>query len=182
MQLPLQYLLSRPRFLMQFAHWLRLSSILVPITRLSLMWPRVGHFLGRPLKSHFTEITPYTFCYTIACILSVFNKISTQAFIKGQDSIFLYEPLYYTLHTTNPSSRRTATCLWQIEIIGYQGMASLHYLLIIKLLLGSVIGESQIVPELFLNKVSISYGINYKYNDQLNHNIDRYGKSQNQNS
>ena len=30
-----------------------------------------------------------------------------------------------------------------------------------------------IAPELFLNRLNISYGINYKYNGQLNHNIDR---------
>ena len=52
-------------------------------------------------------------------------------------------------------------------------MASIHYLLILQTLLGSVIGELQIAPELFLNKLNISYGINYKYNGQLNHNIDR---------
>ena len=52
-------------------------------------------------------------------------------------------------------------------------MASIHYLLIFQILLGSVIGELQIAPELFLNKLNISYGINYKYNGQLNHNIDR---------
>ena len=52
-------------------------------------------------------------------------------------------------------------------------MASLHYLLILQTLLGSVIGELQIAPELFLNRLNISYGINYKYNGQLNHNIDR---------
>ena len=34
-------------------------------------------------------------------------------------------------------------------------------------------GEPQIAPELFLNRLNISYGINYKYNGQLNHNIDR---------
>ena len=52
-------------------------------------------------------------------------------------------------------------------------MASLHYLIIFQLLLGSVIGEPQIAPELFLNRLNISYGINYKYNGRLNHNIDR---------
>ena len=52
-------------------------------------------------------------------------------------------------------------------------MASIHYLLIFQILLGSVIGELQIAPELFLNKLNISYGINYKNNGQLNHNIDR---------
>ena len=52
-------------------------------------------------------------------------------------------------------------------------MALLHYLFFLQLLLGSVIGEHQIVPELFLNRLNISYGINYKYNGQLNHNIDR---------
>ena len=52
-------------------------------------------------------------------------------------------------------------------------MASLHYLLIFQILLGSVIGELQIAPELFLNRLNISYGINYKYSGQLNHNIDR---------
>ena len=52
-------------------------------------------------------------------------------------------------------------------------MASILYLLILQILLGSVIGELQIAPELFLNKLNISYGINYKYNGQLNHNIDR---------
>ena len=38
---------------------------------------------------------------------------------------------------------------------------------------GSVIGEPQIAPQLFLNSLNMSYGINYKYNGQLNHNIDR---------
>ena len=52
-------------------------------------------------------------------------------------------------------------------------MASLLYLLIGIFLFGSVIGEPQIAPELFLNKLNISYGINYKYNSQLNHNIER---------
>ena len=52
-------------------------------------------------------------------------------------------------------------------------MASSLYLFTLQLLLGSVIGEPQIAPELFLNKLNISYGINYKYNGQLNHNIDR---------
>ena len=52
-------------------------------------------------------------------------------------------------------------------------MAMLHYLLFLQFLLGSVIGEPQIAPELFLNRPNISYGINYKYNGQLNHNIDR---------
>ena len=32
--------------------------------------------------------------------------------------------------------------------------------------------KPQIAPELFLNRLTISYGINYKYNGQLNHNID----------
>ena len=49
----------------------------------------------------------------------------------------------------------------------------LHYLLFLQFLLGSVIGEPQIAPELFLNRLNISYGINYKYNGQLNHNMDR---------
>ena len=49
----------------------------------------------------------------------------------------------------------------------------LHYLLFLQFLLGSVIGEPQIAPELFLNRLNISYGINYRYNGQLNHNIDR---------
>ena len=52
-------------------------------------------------------------------------------------------------------------------------MASSLYLFTLQLLLGSVIGEPQIAPELFLNRLNISYGINYKYNGQLNHNIDR---------
>ena len=52
-------------------------------------------------------------------------------------------------------------------------MALLQYLFYLQFLLGSVIGEPQIAPELFLNKLNISYGINYKYNGQLNHNIDR---------
>ena len=52
-------------------------------------------------------------------------------------------------------------------------MAMIHYLLFFQFLLGSVIGEPQIAPELFLNRLNISYGINYKYNGQLNHNIDR---------
>ena len=34
-------------------------------------------------------------------------------------------------------------------------------------------GEPHIAPELFLNRLNISYGINFKYNGQLNHNIDR---------
>ena len=38
--------------------------------------------------------------------------------------------------------------------------------------LGSVIGEPQIAPQLFLNRLNMSSGINYKYNGQLNHNID----------
>ena len=49
----------------------------------------------------------------------------------------------------------------------------LHYLLFFQFFLGSVIGKPQIAPELFLNRLNISYGINYKYNGQLNHNIDR---------
>ena len=52
-------------------------------------------------------------------------------------------------------------------------MASSHYLFILQFLLGSVIGELQIAAELFLNRLNISYCINYKYNGQLNHNIDR---------
>ena len=52
-------------------------------------------------------------------------------------------------------------------------MAMLHYLLFLQSFLGSVIGKPQIAPQLFLNKLNISYGINYKYNGQLNHNIDR---------
>ena len=52
-------------------------------------------------------------------------------------------------------------------------MASSLNFFILQLLLGSVIGELQIAPELFLNRLNISYGINYKYNGQLNHNIDR---------
>ena len=52
-------------------------------------------------------------------------------------------------------------------------MAMLHYLLFLQFLLGSVIGEPQIAPKLFLNRLNISYGFNYKYNGQLNHNIDR---------
>ena len=52
-------------------------------------------------------------------------------------------------------------------------MAMLHYLIFLQFLLGSVIGKPQIAPELFLNRLNISYGINYKYNGQLNHNIDR---------
>ena len=49
----------------------------------------------------------------------------------------------------------------------------LHYLLFLQSFLGSVIGKPQIGPELFLNRLNVSYGINYKYNGQLNHNIDR---------
>ena len=52
-------------------------------------------------------------------------------------------------------------------------MAILHYLLFLQFLLGSVIGKPQIAPELFLYRLNISYDINYKYNGQLNHNIDR---------
>ena len=49
----------------------------------------------------------------------------------------------------------------------------LHYLLFLQSFLGSVIGKPQIAPELFLNKLNIPYGINYKYDGQPNHNIDR---------
>ena len=52
-------------------------------------------------------------------------------------------------------------------------MAILLYLLSHMYLLGSVIGKPQIAPELFLNRLNISYGIDNKYNGQLNHNIDR---------
>ena len=52
-------------------------------------------------------------------------------------------------------------------------MAMLYYLFFLQFFLGSVISKPQIAPELFLNKLNISYGINYKYNGQLNHNIDR---------
>ena len=51
-------------------------------------------------------------------------------------------------------------------------MAMLYYLFFLQFFLGSVIGKPQIAPELFLNRLNISYGINYKYNGQLNHNID----------
>ena len=49
----------------------------------------------------------------------------------------------------------------------------LFYLLCLQSFLGSMIGKPQIAPELFLNRLNISYGINYKYNGLLNHNIDR---------
>ena len=53
-------------------------------------------------------------------------------------------------------------------------MAQFTLLILITLYsLGSVIGEPQIAPQLFLNRLNITYGINYKYNGQLNHNIDR---------
>ena len=52
-------------------------------------------------------------------------------------------------------------------------MALLLYVLSLVYLLGSVIGKSQIAPQLFLNRLNVSYGIYYKYNGQLNHNIDR---------
>ena len=52
-------------------------------------------------------------------------------------------------------------------------MAMLYFLFFLQFFLGSVIGKPQIAPELFLNRLNISYGINYKYNGQLNHNIDR---------
>ena len=52
-------------------------------------------------------------------------------------------------------------------------MAMLHYLLLLQFFLESVIGELQIAPELLLNRLNISYGINYKYNGQLNHSIER---------
>ena len=52
-------------------------------------------------------------------------------------------------------------------------MALLLYLLSLMYLLGSVISKTQIDPELFLNRLNISYGINCKYNGQLNHNINR---------
>ena len=46
-----------------------------------------------------------------------------------------------------------------------------HFILF--LLLESVIGKPQIAPELFLNRLNISYGMNHKYIGWLNHNIDR---------
>ena len=49
----------------------------------------------------------------------------------------------------------------------------LHYLLFLQFFLRSVVGKPQIAPELFLNRLNISYAINYNYNGQLNHNIDR---------
>ena len=52
-------------------------------------------------------------------------------------------------------------------------MAMLQYLIFHQFFLGSVIGEPQVAPELFLNRLNISYGINYKNNGQLNQNIDR---------
>ena len=52
-------------------------------------------------------------------------------------------------------------------------MAMLYYLFFLQFFLGSVIGEPQIAPELFLNRLNISYGINYKYNGHLKPNIDR---------
>ena len=70
-------------------------------------------------------------------------------------------------------TRRTSSRRGQIELILSQGMALLHYLFLLHFLLGSVVGEPQITPELFLNRLNISYGINYKYNGQLNHIIDR---------
>ena len=83
------------------------------------------------------------------------------------------EPLLPALFNTVFPTRRTSSRLGQIGLILSQGMASLHYLFFLQFLLGSVIGDPQIAPELFLNRLNISYGINYKYNGQLNHNIDR---------
>ena len=82
------------------------------------------------------------------------------------------EPLLPTLFNTVFPTRRTSR-LGQIGLILSQGMAFLHYLFFHKFLLESMMSEPQIAPELFLNRLNISYGINYKYNDQLNHNIDR---------
>ena len=52
-------------------------------------------------------------------------------------------------------------------------MATLLYFLSHLSLLASAIGKPQIGLELFLNKLNISYAINYKYFGQLNDNIDR---------
>ena len=51
-------------------------------------------------------------------------------------------------------------------------MAFLCYLFCLQFLSESVIGKPQIAPEQFLNRLNISYGINYKYNGQQNHNIN----------
>ena len=56
--------------------------------------------------------------------------------------------LDYSLH-------RSKTLLGKIR-----GMALLLHLLSLMYLLGSVIGKPQIAPELFLNRLNISYGIN----------------------
>ena len=60
----------------------------------------------------------------------------------------------------------------KIGLILLQGMASLCYLLCLQFLSESVIGKPQIAPEQFLNRLNISYGINYKYNGQQNYNIN----------
>ena len=42
------------------------------------------------------------------------------------------------------------------------------------MLIGSVLGsQPQISSDLFLNRLNMSFGINYKYNDLLHHSIDR---------
>ena len=50
---------------------------------------------------------------------------------------------------------------------------SYFYFIFLFLLLESVIGKPQIVPELFLNRLNISYWMNHKHIGQLNHNTDR---------
>ena len=78
------------------------------------------------------------------------------------------------LHPDSTSTRRTVHQVLRITRRNYQGMALFMILLLFTLyLLGSVIGKPQIAPQLFLNRLNMSYGINYKYNGQLNHNIDR---------
>ena len=42
------------------------------------------------------------------------------------------------------------------------------------MLIGSVLGsQPEISSDLFLNRLNMSFGINYKYNGLLHHNIDR---------
>ena len=78
------------------------------------------------------------------------------------------------LHPDSTSTRRTVHCIFGVIRRNYQGMALFMLLLLFTLYpLGSVIGEPQVAPQLFLNRLNMSYGINYKHNGQLNHNIDR---------
>ena len=41
------------------------------------------------------------------------------------------------------------------------------------MLIGSVLGSQAETSDLFLNRLNMSFGINYKYNGLLHHSIDR---------